>query len=61
MPKDIEAGDVVSLKSGGPAMTVAKIECPTTDHNDDVAKCAWVNEAGGGETYLFPVVCLRRY
>jgi uncharacterized protein YodC (DUF2158 family) len=61
MAKDIEVGDVVVLKSGGPAMTVGHIECSTTNHEDDQATCVWINEAGGGETYVFPVVCLRQH
>ncbi|WP_081717746.1 YodC family protein [Hyphomicrobium nitrativorans] len=61
MPKNIAVGDVVQLKSGGPPMTVGKIECPTTSHNEDTALCAWIGENGQGETYTFPVVCLRKY
>jgi uncharacterized protein YodC (DUF2158 family) len=61
MSDSIEVGDVVSLKSGGPAMTVGHIECPTTDHREDKALCAWIGENGQGESYTFPVVCLRKY
>lgn len=61
MDKPIEVGDVVRLKSGGPAMTVGHINCPTTDRKDDQAQCCWVDENGDGRTYTFPVVCLRQH
>lgn len=60
MSDDINAGDVVCLKSGGPRMTVGHIDCPTLDHEHDLAQCVWINTAGGGETYSFPVVALRK-
>jgi uncharacterized protein YodC (DUF2158 family) len=44
-------GDVVALKSGGPAMTIARLE----DNGDII--CVWMAE--GGATYGgFPVACL---
>ncbi len=61
MAKEIEAGSVVCLKAGGQPMTVHKVECPTTDRNDDLAVCYWINEGGEGQTFKFPVAVLRFY
>lgn len=56
--KKIEAGDVVTLKSGGPTMTVCRI---VTDDEDEAvsAYCSWFTE---GHPYdgEFPLVALKR-
>jgi uncharacterized protein YodC (DUF2158 family) len=61
MAKEIGTESVVCLKSGGKPMTVHKVECPTTDHTDDVAVCYWIDENGEGRTFKFPVSVLRFY
>jgi uncharacterized protein YodC (DUF2158 family) len=47
----IKAGDCVELKSGGPLMTVAKIEGPEVT-------CVWFAN-GGLEEEVFPLVTLK--
>jgi uncharacterized protein YodC (DUF2158 family) len=50
----IKAGDVVQLKSGGPRMTVVKLE--TTDHGVS-AYCNWF-EGKTPKSGSFPIVVL---
>ena len=38
-PETVEAGDVVILNSGGPAMTVFSVE-------DDIINCMWFDNRG---------------
>jgi uncharacterized protein YodC (DUF2158 family) len=52
--KELEIGDVVFLKSGGPLMMVTAIS-----END--VKCSWISEKTGDiEDICFPAVCLRK-
>jgi len=47
---DFKVGDVVVLKSGGPKMTIEKIE-QSNSNNTDV-KCVWFNHLQGGDEQL---------
>ncbi len=53
--KNIEAGDLVTLKSGGPLMTVEGVTA------GQLAKCVWANDGSSHviERGEFPVVCLK--
>lgn len=44
MKHELKPGDVVMLKSGGPKMTVSRID--EGDDDDDVFVCAWFSENG---------------
>jgi len=48
---ECEAGDVVMLRSGGPAMTVVKVE-------GDIAHCIWFDTHEAVRNAQFPVVSL---
>ena len=47
-PTPIAPGDVVRLKSGGPAMTVIGL----TEETPERARCVWLTDAGPGEGTL---------
>jgi len=51
-------GDVVRLKSGGPAMSVLAFGKRDSD-GAATADCAWHDGNDGLETANFPLVCLR--
>ncbi len=50
---DVKPGDVVILKSGGPALTVA-------DVNDKEAECVWIGDDGDLFRETLPLVVLER-
>lgn len=50
----LQAGDTVQLKSGGPFLTVGKIE-------GDEARCHWIDsDRKTAHKETFPVVCLKK-
>jgi uncharacterized protein YodC (DUF2158 family) len=50
---DVKPGDVVVLKSGGQALTVAEV-------NDKDAECVWIGEDGDLFRETLPLVVLER-
>lgn len=55
---EIEAGDVVVLKSGGPEMTVVKVG---DEKNPDKVSCAWFYDHCPDPRWeAFPAAALRR-
>jgi uncharacterized protein YodC (DUF2158 family) len=50
---DVKPGDVVVLKSGGPALTIAEV-------NDDRADCVWLSDEGHLFRETLPLVVLER-
>jgi len=52
-PEPIKVGDVVRLKSGGPAMTVLEIR-----NDGKHLRCAFFDEATGMDTEIFPPAAL---
>jgi uncharacterized protein YodC (DUF2158 family) len=50
---DVKPGDVVVLKSGGQALTVAEV-------NDKDAACVWIGEDGDLFRETLPLVVLER-
>lgn len=48
----IKAGDVVMLKSGGPALTVAEV-------NDENAECIWIGDEGELFREALPLIALE--
>lgn len=46
MSSDINPGDVVTLKSGGQAMTVENVVTSTVPGHVNVASLIWLDEAG---------------
>lgn len=51
-----KAGDIVRLKSGGPAMVVARL-APTDDSESPVPHCVWLTRDGwAAESPFLPVV-----
>jgi uncharacterized protein YodC (DUF2158 family) len=50
---DVKPGDVVMLKSGGQALTVAEV-------NDKDAKCVWIGDDGDLFRETLPLVVLER-
>jgi len=48
---DFKVGDVVVLKSGGPKMTIEKIE-PSNSNNAESVKCVWFNHLQDGDEQL---------
>ena len=50
---DVKPGDVVVLKSGGQALTVAEV-------NDKDAKCVWIGDDGDLFRETLPLVVLER-
>lgn len=69
--QDAQIGDGVTLKGGGPAMTITGFEAPAatpqptgitnaslTDVQAEV-RCAWFTEAGGFNSAVFPLAALN--
>jgi len=50
---DVKPGDVVVLKSGGPALTIAEV-------NDEHAECVWLGDDGHLFRETLPLVVLER-
>ena len=50
---DVKPGDVVVLKSGGQALTVAEV-------NDNDAECVWIGDDGDLFRETLPLVVLER-
>ena len=50
---DVKPGDVVMLKSGGQALTVAEV-------NDNDAECVWIGDDGDLFRETLPLVVLER-
>jgi uncharacterized protein YodC (DUF2158 family) len=50
---DVKPGDVVMLKSGGQALTVAEV-------NDKDAECVWIGDDGDLFRETLPLVVLER-
>jgi uncharacterized protein YodC (DUF2158 family) len=50
---DVKPGDVVMLKSGGQALTVAEV-------NDTGAECVWIGDDGDLFRQTLPLVVLER-
>jgi uncharacterized protein YodC (DUF2158 family) len=50
---DVKPGDVVVLKSGGQALTVAEV-------NDKEAECVWIGDDGNLFRETLPLVVLER-
>lgn len=50
---ELKAGDVVVLKSGGQALTVAEV-------NDEMVACVWIGEEGDLFRETLPSVVLER-
>ena len=50
---DVKPGDVVMLKSGGQALTVAEV-------NDKEAECVWIGDDGDLFRKTLPLIVLER-
>lgn len=73
VPVTFKAGDVVQLKSGGPAMIVAAcrgqqwtFSCgpengETVTVDSDSVPCMWFDGRDHIQEWFFPVSCLRRF
>jgi len=48
---DFKVGDVVVLKSGGPKMTISKIE-PSNSNDAETVKCVWFDRLHDGNEKL---------
>lgn len=56
----LAAGDIVALRSGGPAMTVMMTAVMTIDRSStDNVQCIWMDRDGVRQA-MFPVACLER-
>jgi len=51
---DLEPGDIVALRSGGPDMTVMEI------YQDGTVRCFWMNDEGETDHDVFAVACLEK-
>lgn len=49
---DVKPGDIVMLKSGGPALTVAEVD-------GEAAECIWIGEEGDLYRETLPLVVLE--
>jgi uncharacterized protein YodC (DUF2158 family) len=54
--QELRVGDVVTLKSGGPKMTITRLG----DEADSWPVCSWFSEGGQYGREQFPRVCLVR-
>lgn len=62
MEDEIQAGDTVTLKSGGTQMTVTNISTYTDIPNAKQATCVWFNHiTQQNEKTLIPIVGLKKY
>jgi uncharacterized protein YodC (DUF2158 family) len=53
---NFKAGDTVELKSGGPIMTISKIE---TRSDGNRALCQWFDERGEAKQAYYPLTSLK--
>lgn len=57
MAKNLQPGDVVQLKSGGPLMTVQRVAPTGTESS---ATCLWFSDAGKLENAVFSLATLAQ-
>lgn len=57
---DIKIGDVVQLKSGGPAMTVQDLGEYSSRGIDNGAHCVWFDSKHVAQTNIYAVTSLKR-
>lgn len=57
MNQDLQVGDVVKLKSGGPKMTIEKIAVFQMGGSKEEAKCVWF-EGNSQRSHLFALEVL---
>ena len=58
---DFQAGDLVQLKSGGPAMTVDSIAPNGARVPRPIAKCSWFDDQHKRHTEDFEVPSLKKW
>lgn len=57
---EIKAGDVVTLKSGGPKMTVTDIVDSSTDGSGlKSANCVWFDSGNKPQSQVFPLHAIQ--
>jgi len=57
----VEKGDTVRLKSGGPTMTIQKIDKFSSEGMDLGAVCVWFNKEKEPRERIFDVDVLTKY
>ncbi len=61
MPDEINVGDIVQLKSGGPDMTVNEIGHPGLSRTGPLsAWCSWFDGKGDEKKGTFPLTSLKK-
>jgi uncharacterized protein YodC (DUF2158 family) len=58
---DFQKGDVVTLKSGGPRMTVADVGDWTPQGPEDGVKCAWFDDKHKHMENVFDAATIQKY
>ena len=58
---DFQQGDLVQLKSGGPAMTIDRIAPTGTRDNRPMATCSWFDDKQKRNTETFELHSLQKW
>jgi len=61
---DLKVGDIVVLKSGGPKMTIEKIDQRNSTNSENVIHCVWFDNLQGNEQLkretFFPETLIKK-
>jgi uncharacterized protein YodC (DUF2158 family) len=60
MAENLQAGDTVQLKSGGPKMTIDRIGKQYGSDPDPQAWCSWFDEKNKTQSKWFPLTSLKK-
>jgi len=64
--QQVNVGDVVRLRSGGPALTVTRVYRPSApkvdgERSQPHANVTWIGDDGSARNHTVPVACLVKH
>jgi uncharacterized protein YodC (DUF2158 family) len=60
MADDLQVGDTVQLKSGGPKMTIERIDKKFESDTTNSAFCSWFDDKNKPQKSYFPLTSLNK-